>query len=210
MLLTRAPLYRGRSPFSCDLHVLGTPLTFVLSQDQTLQLDPVGNQRRPKPPPLPDCFTMVTSSLSTDASFRSPRRGNASGTRNVFLQGGAQFSRTEGEGKPSPRGAGKTSPRALRCQRRFSVFFPGFPGENLFTGWGYRSRRPPSSTGSARRDRLVALTANGPFPVRAPHKGKTLGDAPAGAIPLWGIAVRAAGTLCRLQRDPNMTAVSLV
>jgi hypothetical protein len=24
--------------FSCDLHVLGTPLAFVLSQDQTLQL----------------------------------------------------------------------------------------------------------------------------------------------------------------------------
>ena len=38
VLLTRAPLYRGRSPFSCDLHVLGAPLTFVLSQDQTLQL----------------------------------------------------------------------------------------------------------------------------------------------------------------------------
>ena len=41
MLLTRAPLYRGRSPFSLDLHVLGAPLTFVLSQDQTLQLNPV-------------------------------------------------------------------------------------------------------------------------------------------------------------------------
>ena len=40
MLLTRAPLYWGRSPFSHDLHVLGAPLTFVLSQDQTLQLDP--------------------------------------------------------------------------------------------------------------------------------------------------------------------------
>ena len=40
MLLTRAPLYRGRSPFSCDLHVLGAPLTFVLSQDQTLQFNP--------------------------------------------------------------------------------------------------------------------------------------------------------------------------
>lgn len=36
VLLTRAPLYRGRSPFSCDLHVLGAPLTFALSQDQTL------------------------------------------------------------------------------------------------------------------------------------------------------------------------------
>src|SRR5579863_7217764 len=40
VLLTRAPLYRGRSPFSCDLHVLGAPLTFALSQDQTLQLNP--------------------------------------------------------------------------------------------------------------------------------------------------------------------------
>jgi hypothetical protein len=40
VLLTRAPLYWGRSPFSCDLHVLGAPLTFVLSQDQTLQLNP--------------------------------------------------------------------------------------------------------------------------------------------------------------------------
>ena len=39
VLLTRAPLYRGRSPFSHDLHVLGAPLTFVLSQDQTLQFE---------------------------------------------------------------------------------------------------------------------------------------------------------------------------
>jgi hypothetical protein len=36
VLLTRAPLYSGRSPFSLDLHVLGPPLTFALSQDQTL------------------------------------------------------------------------------------------------------------------------------------------------------------------------------
>jgi hypothetical protein len=45
VLLTRAPLYRGRSPFSLDLHVLGAPLTFVLSQDQTLQLNPVADRR---------------------------------------------------------------------------------------------------------------------------------------------------------------------
>jgi hypothetical protein len=44
VLLTRAPLYRGRSPFSCDLHVLGAPLTFVLSQDQTLQLNLVSSR----------------------------------------------------------------------------------------------------------------------------------------------------------------------
>ena len=51
VLLTRAPLYRGRSPFSCDLHVLSAPLTFVLSQDQTLQLNLVSPNEldRPKP-----------------------------------------------------------------------------------------------------------------------------------------------------------------
>jgi hypothetical protein len=37
-LLTRLPRYRGLPPFAFDLHVLGTPPAFVLSQDQTLQL----------------------------------------------------------------------------------------------------------------------------------------------------------------------------
>ena len=44
VLLTRAPLYWGRSPFSRDLHVLGAPLTFVLSQDQTLQFESFGER----------------------------------------------------------------------------------------------------------------------------------------------------------------------
>ena len=41
VLLTRAPLYSTprRACFSSDLHVLGTPPAFVLSQDQTLQLN---------------------------------------------------------------------------------------------------------------------------------------------------------------------------
>ena len=39
MLLTRTPRYRDRSPFAFDLHVLSPPLTFALSQDQTLQLN---------------------------------------------------------------------------------------------------------------------------------------------------------------------------
>jgi hypothetical protein len=38
VLLTRAPLYSSRRTFALDLHVLGTPPAFVLSQDQTLQL----------------------------------------------------------------------------------------------------------------------------------------------------------------------------
>ena len=39
VLLTRTPRYWGRIPFAFDLHVLGPPLTFALSQDQTLQLN---------------------------------------------------------------------------------------------------------------------------------------------------------------------------
>ena len=38
VLLTRAPLYSSRRTFAFDLHVLSPPLTFALSQDQTLQL----------------------------------------------------------------------------------------------------------------------------------------------------------------------------
>ena len=40
MLLTRSPLSTRASPgFSFDLHVLGAPPAFVLSQDQTLHRD---------------------------------------------------------------------------------------------------------------------------------------------------------------------------
>ena len=38
VLRTRAPLYSPLRVFPFDLHVLGTPPAFVLSQDQTLQL----------------------------------------------------------------------------------------------------------------------------------------------------------------------------
>ena len=39
MLLTRSPLYsRPKAPKPFDLHVLGTPPAFILSQDQTLRL----------------------------------------------------------------------------------------------------------------------------------------------------------------------------
>ena len=39
MLRTRSPVYSPLRAFSLDLHVLGTPPAFVLSQDQTLQLN---------------------------------------------------------------------------------------------------------------------------------------------------------------------------
>ena len=47
VLLTRPPLYSGLPPFARDLHVLGTPPAFILSQDQTLQLIILVNCHRP-------------------------------------------------------------------------------------------------------------------------------------------------------------------
>ena len=78
MLLTRAPLYRGRSPFSLDLHVLGAPLTFVLSQDQTLQFESCRLAVRLEADPLPFFFTFdVALSLRVEGGARR-------GTRDVF------------------------------------------------------------------------------------------------------------------------------
>src|SRR5712671_6996194 len=42
VLRTRSPVYSSLRTFSLDLHVLGTPPAFVLSQDQTLQLYSLG------------------------------------------------------------------------------------------------------------------------------------------------------------------------
>ena len=43
VLRTRSPLSPGPKPeFTLDLHVLGAPPAFVLSQDQTLHRDPCG------------------------------------------------------------------------------------------------------------------------------------------------------------------------
>src|SRR5204863_4116822 len=43
VLRTRSPVYSPLRAFSLDLHVLGTPPAFVLSQDQTLQLNSFGS-----------------------------------------------------------------------------------------------------------------------------------------------------------------------
>ena len=68
-LLTRAPLYSGRSPFSFDLHVLGTPPAFVLSQDQTLHL--ILGCRAPSTPSGPrarSLFVLKTGTHSLPSS----------------------------------------------------------------------------------------------------------------------------------------------
>ena len=51
-LLTRAPLeYPPKGAFPYDLHVLGTPPAFVLSQDQTLQFE-LGERQHANASPL--------------------------------------------------------------------------------------------------------------------------------------------------------------
>ena len=48
MLLTRSPLYpRPKASYSFDLHVLGAPPAFILSQDQTLRGKP-GSPETPR------------------------------------------------------------------------------------------------------------------------------------------------------------------
>jgi hypothetical protein len=85
VLLTRAPLYRGRSPFSCDLHVLGAPLTFVLSQDQTLQLDPSADTSGAKPPAPPYSFTMISLTAGGGVALGAGAGGAI--TRDAFIAG---------------------------------------------------------------------------------------------------------------------------
>ena len=106
MLLTRAPLYRGRSPFSCDLHVLGAPLTFVLSQDQTLQLDPEAGASGAKPPIAPPFSVRFCLRPSSERSrIFSAARDDVAMIREFYRGYEAQFSRTEGTLFPA-RGRG--------------------------------------------------------------------------------------------------------
>ena len=61
MLRTRSPVYSPLRVFSLDLHVLGTPPAFVLSQDQTLQLNRNGDTMFSSCPPDLECqFLLLT------------------------------------------------------------------------------------------------------------------------------------------------------
>ena len=109
MLLTRAPLYRGRSPFSCDLHVLGAPLTFVLSQDQTLQLESVEFAGLSSAYLSRTPTALALLDWSSPAAFAASSRGrvpraapgthssDASMRRRSLNERTIQFSRTEGD-----------------------------------------------------------------------------------------------------------------
>ena len=103
VLLTRAPLYRGRSPFSCDLHVLGAPLTFVLSQNQTLQFEFFGEPQSLAKPTAAIMLAIILSPIKCCPLGQAPLvRGPRDFSRGIRTQ----FSRTEGSGCSRQRGRG--------------------------------------------------------------------------------------------------------
>ena len=182
MLLTRAPLYRGRSPFSCDLHVLGAPLTFVLSQDQTLQLNPVADE-----PALALARSQITQ--FTVSVSRRPLR-TAAGRRRIpdsAYQGPAmsfrgcrtQFSRTEGRG--APEGPWNLGSEPLRVNPNPGAVGEG--GEATYVSarkerpFGVR-QRPASRRGAASARGIVRI----PAPEALPDQGELLSRGEASAI----------------------------
>src|SRR3954470_13800064 len=115
VLRTRSPVYSSLRTFSLDLHVLGTPPAFVLSQDQTLQLSlslfsPGDTNRRFRGSSCPRLFADVLRYSLKALRFRNLLRGLA-----------IRFSKTERpctchSGRPtsSPRLCGGALPTAVR------------------------------------------------------------------------------------------------
>ena len=147
MLLTRSPLHvRPRAVSSFDLHVLGTPPAFILSQDQTLRLR--GGNRfplksdlgfGPRPPPV----------------LRVRARAGFPFARIVclaFLFFAVQYPVFKVLRRPSrgpvafgsTRSAGRYITRPLpRRQELFSRFSDFFPGASRRRGAAGPRRRPP-------------------------------------------------------------------
>ena len=125
MLRTRSPVYSPLRAFSLDLHVLGTPPAFVLSQDQTLQLSiGVSFLAQLHRTPWLNGARRCTQSIASSA---------------ILLRGLAiQFSETD-QARPSHSALPTTSPSrrvqhpgegraSYRCQRCASrVLLPLFP-----------------------------------------------------------------------------------
>jgi hypothetical protein len=101
-LLTRPPLKpppKERSPF--DLHVLGAPPAFVLSQDQTLSFILFPNQHEPSSGDR--CPMQNTAAKLSPPSLRALRHhiGKPAGSRLRALIGHPQGSRPTGPQRPS-------------------------------------------------------------------------------------------------------------
>ncbi len=133
VLRTRAPLYSPLRAFSLDLHVLGTPPAFVLSQDQTLQLR-VSSCLPPLARRAGMCFGMICKlkergtaflrrlaiqfskteshpSIREDFSRIEPDRRGVARTTVLRQEGGftniAAPVRQEGNSRPMPRTASR-------------------------------------------------------------------------------------------------------
>ena len=78
MLLTRAPLYSSRRTFTYDLHVLGTPPAFNLSQNQTLQLKVFDSEKH-------SFSNRTQSSIFPNSLFTCQRTAAAHQRRRCFM-----------------------------------------------------------------------------------------------------------------------------
>src|SRR4051794_37478704 len=115
VLRTRSPVYSSLRTFSLDLHVLGTPPAFVLSQDQTLQLkspDSVSGTRIAASAAhhVPGSADLIRYSLKA-LRFRNLLRGPA-----------IRFSKTERpcachSGRPTSSPASVRGRASYRCAR---------------------------------------------------------------------------------------------
>src|SRR3954452_805883 len=116
VLRTRSPVYSSLRTFSLDLHVLGTPPAFVLSQDQTLQLSlslfsPGDTNRRFRGSSCPRLFADVLRYSLRALRFRNLLRGLA-----------IRFSKTERpctchSGRPTSSPASVRGRASYRCAR---------------------------------------------------------------------------------------------
>jgi hypothetical protein len=91
VLLTRSPLSPGPKPwFSLDLHVLGAPPAFVLSQDQTLREDLSQSARRL----VANWFPLSLSSKSPLEREETGFRASPAEAREVLDVHAVEFSKT--------------------------------------------------------------------------------------------------------------------
>ena len=136
MLLTRAPLYWRLPSFSLDLHVLSAPLTFVLSQDQTLQCNH-WSARHSMPRRLLDTASACRGSLQP---LRLHRRVRTFRTRTwIRVRFSFQGSREMNSPVGTPLGAAFRFAGLYSCYRACPLCRESFSFESLSGGASRRA-----------------------------------------------------------------------
>jgi hypothetical protein len=191
VFLTRAPLYSPLRAFSLDLHVLGTPPAFVLSQDQTLQLrdfdpcpfsDPTG-----KDPAQPGTRHGVFRNL-----FANSQECGTAFRRRLAIQ----FSKTEQRPRLEPTSSSRAltvaeSRRQPLCIRGEVIYF----------------QLPASSTGSRKKVSCDPSRPQTPFSNPGPWSSSR-GDSEASSFRSPS-RVGAASTPTRLARQASLPGMSV-